>query len=211
MPNPHTLNHCLFAKLNYCLCPFLPSYSSHNHPPFPSFSHAWLPAFPLAGTPSPAPAMQNHHRQHKPIPLHLCSGTLGQHGHRDTEPAPAASRAPLSSTAPPCRHAQRWERCLFSPEQRCALGISAQNAAPLNPVNIGRSCLPAGHRDGCWTGQSQHLTSSPAEELGDESPGCTAARGESRPTDLQCPPTQPASLQFVHGVQRRWAPKRMLN
>lgn len=100
---------------------------------------------------------------------------------------------------------------LFSPEQCCALGISIQNAAPLNPVNIGRSCLPAGHRDGCWTGQSQHLTSSPAEELGDESPGCTAARGESRPTDLQCPPTQPASLQFVHGVQRRWAPKRMLN
>lgn len=36
LPNPRTLNHCLFAKLNYCLCPFLPSYSSHNHPPFPT-------------------------------------------------------------------------------------------------------------------------------------------------------------------------------
>lgn len=55
------------------------------------------------------------------------------------------------------------------------------------------------------------MSSPPAEEVGDESPGTTAARGESCPTDLHCPPTQATSLQFVHGVPRRWASKRMQN
>lgn len=84
LPNPCTLNHCLFTKLNYCLCPFLPSYSSHNPPPFPSFSHAWLPAFPLAGTPSPALDTQDYHGQPKPIPLQLCNLQPGPHTGRDT-------------------------------------------------------------------------------------------------------------------------------
>lgn len=149
LPNPHTLNHCLFAKLNYCLCSFLPSYSSRNHPLFPSFSHAWLPAFPLAGTPSPTPDAQDYHRQRKPIPLQLCSLQPGPHTGRGMGSCPhwfphcvysahwAAGSAGGQVLLCPAE-IQGYRKDAFSAflEQYRALGISAQNVIPLlKPVN----------------------------------------------------------------------------
>lgn len=118
MPNPHTLNHCLFAKLNYCLCPFLPSYSSHNHPPFPTLG--FLPSH-LQEHPLPPQPRRTITGSANPSLSNSAATTWATHRHRNTQPCSAASRLPLSCTpggasiALPCQDARRWQRCFCQP------------------------------------------------------------------------------------------------
>lgn len=93
----HPQPFCRFAKLNHCLCPFLSPSSSHNHPRFPSFSHAWLPAFCLsrprrAGLSQTAPAH----------PTPSLQFAAGPHTRRRTQPSPQVFQVVL------IHHSRLW-------------------------------------------------------------------------------------------------------
>lgn len=104
---------------------------------------------------------------------------------------------------------------MFSPEQRRALSISAPNVAPFKPCKykdlmVGKTLKLLG--TGMAAGRdSPTALLHPLLRSWEMSLQPVLQPEEKAVLLTHCPPTQPASLQFVHGVQRRWAPKRMLN